>query len=228
MCVCAQASWQSASQRPITNSIIQSMCSMLEHKPDKPDEASTEDGISTETEARRSQHANDQPRGLRVAPWDETCTAYNYDGFCKYYGGDAWAVWRRSEKVTDRYCNWLVCWVRIGNLTRKCPVEKLRSCGSRPIMTLLDFSAQSREVIECFVDLNEIAGTTNEESAAHLLQYFLDESMWWESHCPHSGDLDLVDRLQIVHLQWLVKPEIWWSWFHARQQCGVMPMTGAV
>ena len=160
--------------------------------------------------------------GLRVVRWDSTYTAYNYAAFCEYYGADAWDIWSHSEKVTDRDCNWLVCWVRLGEEIRKCPVEKLKSCGSRPIKILLELCIRSHSVIECFIDLNDIAGTTNRHSAEKVLAYFLDDDAYWIVMGNH-GDLDLIDRLEIVHLQWLVRRDLWWSWHNARQRRGVIP-----
>ena len=161
--------------------------------------------------------------GLRVSPWDSDYIAYDYAAFFERYGDDAWDIWSNSEKVTDRDCNWRVCWVRLGEEIRKCPVAKLESCGSGPIKTLLELCHRSSTEIECFKDLNDIAGSTNERSAKKALGYFLDETFPWEREVD-LGDLDLVDRLEIIHLQWLVPQARWWSWYNARHYIGVFPL----
>ena len=127
----------------------------------------------------------------------------NYAAYCQHSGDDAVDYWNQAEKVTDLECNWLVCWVQLGEVKLQCPVAKLRSSGSIPIKTLLGLCHKSLAKLECIIDLNDIAGTTNRRSAEAVLNYFLDDTSHWEI-CPCSGDLDLVDRLQIVHLQWLV------------------------
>ena len=175
-----------------------------------------------------SQQWGNETQGLRVAPLDVTYTAYTYAAFCQYYGDEAGDIWSKSETVTDRECNWLVCWVQLGEEIRKCPVETLRSCGSTPIKTLLELCHRSPAEIECFIDLNVIAGTTNNNSAKAVLDYFLDDPVYWQRGYCHSGDLDLVDRLQIVHLQCLVPKEPWLSWFNARQRSGVVPKSARV
>lgn len=161
--------------------------------------------------------------GLRVAPWDSDYIAYNYAAFCERYGDGAWDIWSNGEKVTDRDCNWRVCWVRLGEEIRKCPVAKLETCGSGPIKTLLELCHRSSTEIECFIDLNDIAGTTNERSAKKVLDYFVDETFLWERGVDF-GDLDLVDRLEIIHLQWLVPRVRWWSWYNARHYIGYIPL----
>ena len=166
----------------------------------------------------------DETLGLRVPPWDPDYIAYNYAAFFERYGDGAWDIWSNSAKVTDRDCNWRVCWVRLGEEIRKCPVAKLETCGSGPIKTLLELCHRSSTEIECFIDLNDIAGTTNERSAKKVLGYFLDDTLSWENQV-ESGDLDLVDRLEIIHLQWVVPPRCWWSWYNARRYTGVIPLT---
>ena len=68
-----------------------------------------------------------------------------------------------------------------------------------PIKTLLELCHRSPAKLECFIDFNDVAGTTNRHSAEAVLNYFLDDTSHWEMF-PCSGDFDLVDRLQIVHL----------------------------
>ena len=168
-----------------------------------------------------------QTLGLRVAPWESDYIAYNYAAFFKQYGDGAWDIWSNSAKVTDRNCNWRVCWVRLGEEIRKCPVAKLKTCGSGPIKTLLELCHRSSTEIECFIDLNDIAGTTNERSAKKVLDYFLDHTCSWQMEACNSGDLDLVDRLEIIHLQWLVPRGCWWSWYNARHNIGVISETSS-
>ena len=164
-----------------------------------------------------------QTLGLRVAPWKSDYIAYNYAAFVGKYGDGAWDIWSNSAKVTDRNCNWRVCWVRLGEEIRKCPVAKLRTCGSSPINTLLELCHCSSTEIECFIDLNDIAGTTNERSAKKVLDYFVDDPCSWRLDA-NSGELDLVDRLDIIHLQWLVPDHCWWSWYNARHYNGAIPL----
>ena len=64
--------------------------------------------------------------------------------------------------------------MQLGEEKRKCPVGKLRACGSTPIKTLLGLCHRSPAKMECFIDLNDIAGTTNRRSAEAVLNYFLD------------------------------------------------------
>ena len=181
------------------------------------------DGVTSLHACGMPNGLGNQTLGLRVVRWDSTYTAYNYAAFCEQYGDDAWNVWSNSEKVTDRECNWLVCWVRLGEEIRKCPVEKLKSCGSTPIKTLLELCHRSPTEIECLIDLNDIAGTTNRRAAEKVLDYFLDDTLSWDGAPVSSGDLDLVDRLEIIHLQWLVPRDRWWSWYNARQRSGIIP-----
>jgi hypothetical protein len=93
-----------------------------------------------------------ETQGLRIARWDTTFTAYNYAAFRQHYGDDAVDFWNQAEKVTDLECNWLVCWVQLGEEKRKCSVAKLRSCGSTPIKTLLELCHRSPAELECFID----------------------------------------------------------------------------
>ena len=72
--------------------------------------------------------------------------------------------------------------------------------------------------IHCFVDLNALVGPTNPASAARVLDYFWDATAHWEGSGVQHGDLDLIDRLELVHLQWIVPPQLWWNWYHAREK----------
>jgi hypothetical protein len=182
------------------------------------------DGISSLTACvHGSNLIGNATLGLRVAPWDSDYIAYNYAAFFERYGGAAWDIWSNSAKVTDRDGNWRVCWVRLGEEICKCSVDKLKTCGSGPIKTLLELCHRSRTEIECFIDLNDIAGYTNDCSANKVLRYFLDDTRPWEIGV-NSGDLDLVDRLEIIHLQWLISRDRWWSWYNARHYIGVIPL----
>ena len=50
------------------------------------------------------------------------------DGIRPSQRNDAVDYWNQVEEVTDLECNWLVCWVQLGEMKRQCPVAKLETC----------------------------------------------------------------------------------------------------